>query len=619
MENIQLDSLRHSASHVMAEAIQRNIDPNIELGVGPWIDNGFYHDFISKEEITSDHLKPLKKEMEKIIKEKQEFVNIDVPLKEAKDILKILGQPYTLEMCEDLGEKWEKLIGFYINTIPVNGSDKVIWHSLEGYQKKYEKVTKYFQDMFPDLFVGKFVVFANMCKGPHLETTWEIPSNAIKLAKIAGAYWKWDEKNVMMTRIYGYAFDKKDELKKYVNFLEEAKKRDHRVLGKKLDLFTFSELVGPWLPLFTPKGTMIIDLLQQKIEKICRKYWFEKVMTPHLAKIELFQLSGHAEKYPEELFHVTSERKQKYVMKPVQCPHQTQIYASHKRSYKELPIRYMESNKQYRAEKPGEISGLSRVVAITVEDGHSFCMPNQIKDEVKWMINIIKSFFWDLWLWWDHRVSLSLRDWSLDKYIGEDEDRKTAESMLQEVSNEMWLDAIKCEWEAAVYGPKLDFMFKDSLGREIQICTVQVDFATPQRFKLTYTNEKGDNETPVMIHRAILGSYERLLVLLIEHFAWAFPMRLAPEQIRIVPVAEKFNKYAEEVAEKCKNNGARVKLDDSTDSFSKKIRNGEIQKIPYLLIVWEKEEEAGSVNVRDRDTKKQKEVSLNEFLENNLV
>ncbi len=566
--------------------------------------------FLSWANTNNKHIK----EMEKISKEKQVFIKLDVPVAQGKEILEMLKQPYTLELCEELWEKWETHIGFYANVIPANGSDRVVGHALDGYKTRYDEVTTYFQKHFPKKFEGKFVTFVNMCKGPHLENTSQASKGLFTLAKMAGAYRRGDEKNTMMTRIYGYAFESKEDLKKYKEFLEEAKKRDHRVLWKKLDLFCFSPLVWPWLPLYTPRGTIVIDILQQKIEKICKEYGFDKVSTPHLAKIDLFKLSWHADKYPEELFHVSSERKQNYVMKPVQCPHQTQIYASRKRSYKELPIRYMESNKQYRAEQPWEISGLSRVVAITIEDGHSFCRVNQIKEEVIGMVNIIKNFFSDLGLWWNHRVSLSLRDWSSDKYIWEDADRKMAESMLEDISNEMWLNAFRCEWEAAVYGPKLDFMFKDSLGREIQIPTVQVDFATPKRFKLVYTNEEGKEVPPVMIHRAILGSYERLLVLLIEHFAWAFPFWLAPEQIRIIPVAEKFADYADTIKKQLMAQDVRVNIDNSTDSFSKKIRNGEMMKIPYLLIVGEQEENNKSVNVRDRDSKEQAEISVEAFI-----
>ena len=335
--------------------------------------------------------------------------------------------------------------------------------------------------------------------------------------------------------LYGVVFANQDELEQYIERQEQAKLRDHRKLGQELDLFCFSDLVGPGLPLYTPRGTIIISQLQSYVERICNKYGFEKVKTPHLAKRLLFETSGHAAKFSDELFSVTSPKGHDFSLKPVICPHQTQIYASRNRSYKDLPIRYMESDKQYRAEKTGEIGGLNRVYAITVEDGHSFCRVDQVKQEVINMVNIIKDFYSALGLWGNHWVSLSVRDYSHpEKYIGNSDDWDLCEKMLQEISEELHLDAKRCEGEAALYGPKLDFMFKDALGKEIQIPTVQLDFATPKRFGLTYTDTDGEEVSPVMVHRAILGSYERFLVLLIEHFAGWLPFWLAPEQIRIL-------------------------------------------------------------------------------------
>lgn len=334
--------------------------------------------------------------MQQIVKESQEIVKFEATDKDSHDlVVNVMGQQYKDEMRSEFISEGEK-ISFYCNVIRQAAKDNLLKNVDPAYIAYYEKVTEYLQKKYPDVFEGKFIVFLDMCEGPHVENTKEIDPKSFKVAKLAGAYRRGDENNIMMTRVYLYAFEDKTKMKQYMEFLEEAKKRDHRVLGKKLDLFCFSSLVGPGLPLFTPRGTLMIDLLQEKIEKICSEYGFEKVLTPHLAKIDLFKLSGHADKYPEELFRVTSDNKQDYVMKPVQCPHQTQIYASRSRSYRELPIRYMESNKQYRAELPGEISGLSRVVAITVEDGHSFCRVDQIKDEVVGMVNIIKKYFSDL-------------------------------------------------------------------------------------------------------------------------------------------------------------------------------------------------------------------------------
>ena len=339
----------------------------------------------------------------------------------------------------------------------------------------------------------------------------------VKLIRISGVYLDGNSNNKMITRISGKGFNNKDELKKYNDFLQEAKERDHRKIGQDLDLFCFSDYVGPGLPLYTPRGTIIKDELQKEIERVCKKYGFQKVSCPALANISLFETSGHAAKFNDELFRVSSPKGHEFVLKPVQCPHHTQIYASKIRSYKDLPIRYMESDKQYRAELQGAVSGLSRVYAITVEDGHSFCRIDQVKKEVKNMCNLIKEFYTRMGLWKNNWISLSVRDYNHpENYIGNKEDWDVCEQMLQEVSDELGLNAKRCEGEAALYGPKLDFMFEDALGREIQIPTVQLDFSTPKRFNLSYINENGEKVPPVMVHRAVLGSYERFLVLLLE-------------------------------------------------------------------------------------------------------
>jgi threonyl-tRNA synthetase len=369
-----------------------------------------------------------------------------------------------------------------------------------------------------------------------------------------------------------------------------------------MDLFCFSDLVGSGLPLFTPRGTIIREELQKEIEKICKRYKFEKVITPHLAKIDLYKISGHADKFSEELFKVTSERKHDFALKPVQCPHQTQIYKSKTRSYKDLPIRYMESEKQYRAELSGAVSGLSRVYAITVEDGHSFCRVDQIKQEVINMINIIKDFYNNLGLFENFWVSLSVRDYNnLQNYIGDLKDWDKSEQMLEEISKELNLNAKRCEGEAALYGPKLDFMFKDALGKEIQIPTVQLDFATPKKFELTYVNENNEEVNPVMIHRAILGSYERLFVLLIEHFAGKFPLWLSPVQVKIINVADRHIDYCNKIKEKLEKEGFRVESDYSHEGVGKKIAMARKHDKPnYMLILGDKDIENKTISVRTR-------------------
>jgi len=548
--------------------------PSAKFGIGPAIDNGFYYDIdFGDLKINEENLKELEKKMKHIAKQNLQFEKTEINVTEALDKEKVNGQIYKQELIEDLINSGEKTVTYY-----------------------------------------KLGKFTDLCRGPHLESTKKITPDSFKLTKLAGAYWRGSEKNKMLTRIYGIGFSAKQELDEYLEMLKEAEKRDHRKLGKELDLFVFSDLVGPGLPLFTPKGVIIIDELKKHIEKVCRSYGFEKVMAPSLAKVELFEISGHAKKFSDELFHVTSEKNHNLVLKPVQCPHHTQIYASKIRSYRDLPIRYMESDKQYRAEKTGEVGGLSRVYAITVEDGHSFCKVDQIKEEIVNMVNIIKDFYTALGLWGNHWVSLSVRDYAHpEKYIGTSEDWDFCEAMLKQVSNEMGLNAKKCEGEAALYGPKLDFMFKDAIGKEIQIPTVQLDFAMPKRFNLTYVNEKGEEVNPVMVHRAVLGSYERFLVLLIEHFAGAFPIWLSPVQIKIISVGSTHVEYCKNLKQEFEDRNIRVEVDDNNETVGNKIRKATNEKVPYMLVIGDKEVGSDELMIRDRGSKETREISKEEF------
>jgi threonyl-tRNA synthetase len=556
MEQENIYKIRHSLSHLLAGAVL-SFYPDAKLAIGPAIDNGFYYDFEFSAPISDKDLGKIEQKMRELLKKWSTFEKKEISFSEAKEMF--AGQPYKLELIADL-------------------------------EKENSAPTIYISGDFTDL-----------CAGPHVATTKEIPSGGFKLERIAGAYWRGNEANKMLTRIYGLAFESKEALVAYELQQEEAAKRDHRKLGKELDLFCFSDLVGPGLPLYTPKGTIIIEELQKHIEAVCRKYGFEKVKTPHLAKRILFETSGHATKFADELFAVTSPKGHEFNLKPVQCPAQTQIYASRIRTYKELPIRYMESDRQYRAEKTGEVGGLSRVYAITCEDGHSFCRVDQVKQEVVNMVNIIKDFYTSLGLWKDNWVSLSVRDYAHpEKYIGDTKDWDLCEKMLQEVSDEMGLNAKKCEGEAALYGPKLDFMFKDAMGKEIQIPTVQLDFATPKRFKLTYIDNTGKEVSPVMVHRAVLGSYERFLVLLIEHFAGNFPLWLSPVQVKIIPVRENHNEYAKKISDELKAMNVRVDLDDSDEGMGKKIRAGKVNKVPYMLVIGDKEIESGELALEVR-------------------
>jgi threonyl-tRNA synthetase len=570
--NSDLKSIRHSAEHVLTQAMQ-NLYPNkFLMAMGPAIDNGFYFDFetINNFKISENDFPKIEAEMAKIIKENLPITKKEITINEAKKIFK--DNSYKIEWLDQIKNRKEPI--------------SIYWTGDE---------------------------FVDLCAGPHVRYTKQI--KAFKLLSIAGAYWHGDEKNKMLTRIYGTAFNSKQALQKHLDNIEEAKKRDHRKLGKELDLFCFSDLVGPGLPLFTPKGTIVKEELQKHVENICRTYGFQKVSTPHLAKIELYEISGHAKKFGEELFHVTSSRNHDFVLKPVQCPHQTQIYASKLRSYRDLPIRYMESEKQYRAEKGGEVGGLNRVYAITCEDGHSFCRIDQVKNEIINMVNIIKNFYSALGLWKDNWISLSVRDYAHpEKYIGEPKDWDICEKMLEEVSNEMELKAIKREGEAALYGPKLDFMFKDALGNEIQIPTVQLDFATPKKFNLSYTDNKGKEQVPVMVHRAILGSYERFMALIIEHFAGAFPTWLAPVQVKIIPITDEQLKYAQKVEQTLKESDIRVEIDNKSETMQNKIRTATGEKIPYMIIIGGREVENNTVSIRQRDGQDLGTMPLSDFI-----
>ncbi len=444
-----------------------------------------------------------------------------------------------------------------------------------------------------------------------------IDSNCyIKLLRISGVYLNGDSNNEMIDRISGKAFNNEEELEDYLKYVEEAKERDHRKIGQDLDLFCFSDYVGGGLPLYTPRGTIIKDELQKEIEKVCRKYGFQKVSCPSLADISLFETSGHAKKFNDELFRVESVKGHKYVLKPVQCPHHTQIYASKIRSYKDLPIRYMESDKQYRAELQGAVgNSLSRVYAITVEDGHSFCRVDQVKQEVINMCNLIRDFYSRMGLWNNVWVSLSVRDYEHpEKYIGDKEDWDICEKMLEEVSNELNLGAKRCEGEAALYGPKFDFMFKDALGRDVQIPTVQLDFAMPKRFNLSYIDENGEKQNPVMVHRAVLGSYERFIVLLLEQFKGVLPIWLSPVQVNIIPVNIKYHdEYCKKIKDILLEEDIRVEYDDSKESLGKKIRYSNMMKNPISIIIGDNERDNNLISFRKLNSEDTISMSIDEF------
>ena len=568
-DNQTLSILNHSCAHLLAQAVKR-LYPKALFWVGPAISEGFYYDIdLGEESIKEEDLVTIEREMKKISKDGKRIYREEISKEEA--LKRFQDDPYKMEL---------------LNAI----DDTTV-------------ISCYTQGEFTDL-----------CRGPHVESVKQLKH--FKLLKVSGAFFKGDVNNKMLQRIYGICFETKEELEEYLKLLEEAKQRDHRKIGKELDLFCFSDLVGAGLPMFTPRGTIIKEELQKEVERICKENGFQKVFNPHLASIKLYEISGHAAKFSDELFHVSSSKGHDMVLKPVLCPHHTQLYASKTRSYRDLPIRYMESEKQYRAELPGAVSGLSRVYAITIEDGHCFCRVDQVKEEMIRIVNIIKDFYSRFNLWDSKWVSLSLRDpLTPEKYIGSDQDWEICEKMLEEVSNQLGLEAIRCEGEAALYGPKLDFMFKDAMGREIQIPTVQLDFATPKRFELVYINKDGGKTNPVMVHRAILGSYERFMMLLIEHFAGALPLWLSPVQVNIVPVNDLYHiDYCYQIKERLAKEDIRVEVDDHKQKLNYKIRQSNLYKNPYTLIIGDKEKENNTISYRLLGSKDTITLSIEQFL-----
>ncbi|MCA9331752.1 threonine--tRNA ligase [Candidatus Saccharibacteria bacterium] len=577
----QLYAMRHSLAHITATAVQ-HLWPEAKFGIGPVVENGFYYDIdLGDTTISEADFERIEAEMHKIIEAGEQFDRFELPIDQAIDWAKQTNQPYKRELLNDL-----KRAG----TTVAKDLDKDELGTIAEGDAATEKVSFYKNGDFTDL-----------CRGPHVESTSKV--GAFKLMRVAGAYWRGKEDNPQMQRLYGVAFATEKELRQHLNMLEEAKKRDHRKLGQELDLFSFSDLVGPGLPLYSPRGAILIEELKNALKDISRRYNMQQVSIPHLAKLDLYKISGHADKFEDELFRVKSHYQQEFILKPVNCPHHTQIFASRPRSYRDMPLRYVEQTMQYRDEKPGAIGGLQRTRGFTVDDGHTFCRVDQIEDEASMIAEIIQEFYENVGLWGQHWVSLSVRDpRSPEKYIGEPKDWDEAEIMLKTVSDKYGLDAKRMEGEAALYGPKLDFMFRDALGRETQLATIQLDFAMPKGFGLIYTDEEGQEATPVMIHRAILGSFERFIMLLIEHFAGKFPVWLAPEQIRVISVnqEEPIVEFANGIVEQAKELGLRISVDNDNESVSKKIRNAEIWKIPYTIVVGEKEIVSGEVVPRVR-------------------
>lgn len=573
--NESLEHKRHTLAHLLAAAVIEKY-PKAKLTLGPAIDTGFYYDIdFSEGETPGDaDLKGIQKQMKKTINKWTEFTHEEVTADRAREAF--AGNEFKLELIDEI-------------------------------EAKGEQITLYTCGDFTDL-----------CRGGHSENPKEeIAMDAFKLDKIAGAYWRGDEKNPMLTRIYGIAFDTKEELTAYQTQMEEAKKRDHRKIGKELDLFTFSDLVGAGLPLFTPNGTLMRDLIVDKIMSIQAKYGYQKVTIPHITKSDLYKTSGHWDKFEDELFHVKGKSDTEFVMKPMNCPHHTQIFASKPHSYKDLPIRYAETTMVYRDEQAGELMGLGRVRSISQDDGHVFCTLDQIGQEVENIVKVIKEFYTslDMFKEGDFWVSLSVRDMSEpDQYLGDENVWQKAEDMLEAVAKDLKLPYKRVEGEAAFYGPKLDFMFHDAIGRERQLATAQLDFIMPERFGLEYTDNEGSKQTPVMIHRAIAGSLERFMSIMIEHFAGNFPLWLCPTQVAVIPVADVHNEYAEEVTKILRQHNFRIDLDTSSESMGKKIRNAKKMKLPYFIVIGDKDIEAKGVTLESRDTGESVSITTDELI-----
>ncbi|NCQ98369.1 MAG: threonine--tRNA ligase [Microcystis aeruginosa L211-101] len=561
-ESDHLKRIRHTTSHVMAMAVQK-LFPKAQVTIGPWTETGFYYDFDVPEPFTDKDLKDIKKEMVKIINKKLPVIREQVSREEAEKRIKAINEPYKLEI-------------------------------LAGIQ---EPITLYhLGDAWWDL-----------CAGPHLDNTKELDPKAIELETVAGAYWRGDENKAQLQRIYGTAWENPQQLAEYKRRKEEALKRDHRKLGKELGLFIFSDSVGPGLPLWTPKGTLIRSLLEDFLKKEQLKRGYLPVVTPHIARVDLFKISGHWQKYKEDMFPMMAHDEESaskeigFVLKPMNCPFHIQIYKSDLRSYRELPMRLAEFGTVYRYEQSGELGGLTRVRGFTVDDSHLFVTPEQLDKEFLSVVDLILTVFKSLQLK-NFKARLSFRDPESDKYIGSDEAWEKAESAIRKAVQTLGMDYFEAPGEAAFYGPKLDFIFQDALEREWQLGTVQVDYNLPERFELEYVAEDGNRKRPVMIHRAPFGSLERLIGILIEEYAGDFPLWLAPVQIRLLPVSDTQLYYAKEVTAKMQLLGIRAETDTSGERLGKMIRNAETAKIPVMAVVGAKEMESNSLSIRTRAT-----------------
>ena len=564
----ELQKKRHSLAHLLGATLL-DLYPGTKLAIGPAIDNGFYYDAEMPESLSADDLPNIEKKMREMAKEWKTFEKKTVTKEEALEHFK--ENPYKTELIEEFSKDGKELTFYTIGS------------------------------------------FTDLCAGGHIDKIDGIALDGFTLSRVAGAYWRGNEKNTMLTRIYGLAFNTKKELDEYKKKIEEAKERDHRKIGKELGLFSFSPLVGPGLPLFTPKGTALRRALESMIEKLLDKYRYERVWVPHITKSDLYKTSGHWEKFGDELLKVTGKTDE-FVLKPMNCPHHMQIYASSMKSYADLPVRYAENTTVYRDEQKGELLGLTRVLSLTQDDGHIFCTEEQIEQEIASIIALVKEFYTELGFFKEgaYEVFLSVRGDDKEKYLGDDETWDSAEKAMKKVLEQENMSFTREPGEAAFYGPKIDFLFKDSAGRKWQLSTIQIDFVMPKRFNLTYVDRDGKKKTPVVIHRAISGAFERFLGILIEHFAGNFPFFLAPVQVRVLPISENEHSYAKTTHEKLTQNNIRADIDMSAETIGKKIAKMLSEKIPARMVIGKKEVKDGTVTLEMEG--KKEVVSVDECL-----
>lgn len=589
----QLQKIRHSAEHILTMAMHLLYGQDkIVMAMGPATNDGFYFDFEQRNiELSEEDFSQIEEKMRELINKNLQFERLEIDPAVAKQLF--ANNPYKQEWITEAQARGEA-VSLYV-TAPA----EKISASVKGIQSGQ---LPHLQD---DL------VFVDVCKGPHVQSTQEII--AFKLLNLAGAYWRGDEKNIMLTRLYATAYPDQQELDEYLVWLEEAKKRDHRKLGKELDLFTFSELVGPGLPLWTPKGTLLRNLLDGFVWELRQAKGYQKVSIPHITKKDLYETSGHWKKFANELFKIETREGHLFAMKPMNCPHHTQIYAHIPRSYRDLPQRYAETTMVYRDEQTGELSGLSRVRCITQDDAHVFCRESQVKQEALAIWDIIEDFYKGVGFA-KLSVRLSLHDPDhFENYLGTREEWARAEDQLREFVKDRGVEYEEVAGEAAFYGPKIDFMSHDSLGREWQVATIQIDRNMPTNFHLNCINEEGNDEQVVMIHAAIMGSIERFTSILIEHFAGAFPVWLSPVQVAIIPISDDQNEYATQMSQQLHDEGIRVEIRNESETMQNRIRKAEAEKIPYMLIVGRREAEAGTVSVRGRGQKDYGVMSKEDF------